>query len=98
MTSRSHSLTLLHVRTFSARVFFETGEGVCWLMPPLTTMPKETSTLVAKLTPPNVDPIQTWLHFGKTGAIVNSGRGWRASVMAQSRGSVVVSERLNGFA
>jgi hypothetical protein len=51
------SLTLLHVRTFAAKEFVETREGVCRLMPQLTTMLAEASPLFPKLTAPNVEKI-----------------------------------------
>lgn len=50
-------LTLLQDRTFTAKEFFETREGVCRLMPPLTTMLAEASPIFAKLAAPMVEKV-----------------------------------------
>jgi hypothetical protein len=61
LRANEFSLTLLHERTFSMKESVETREGVCRLMPPLTTILAEASTLVAKLTPPNAEQISNRL-------------------------------------
>lgn len=50
-------LTLLQERTFTAKEFFETREGVCRLMPPLTTTLAEASPIFAKLAAPMVEKV-----------------------------------------
>lgn len=53
----SHVLTWLETRTFSARDFFETREGVCRLMPPLAKALAEMGPLLAKVTAPVVEQV-----------------------------------------
>ncbi|MGB3306369.1 MAG: CRISPR-associated endonuclease Cas1 [Thermomicrobiales bacterium] len=50
-------LTLLQDRTFTAKEFFETREGVCRLVPPLSTSLAEASPLFAKLAAPLVEKV-----------------------------------------
>jgi hypothetical protein len=53
----AYVLDLLHGRIFSKRDFFETREGVCRLMPPLTHTLAETSTKWAK----ELAPLTEWV-------------------------------------
>ncbi len=52
-----HVLTLLEKRTFSARDFFETREGVCRLMPPWAKVLAEMGPHLAKVTAPVVEQV-----------------------------------------
>lgn len=53
----NHVLTLLEHRTFSARDFFETREGVCRLMPPLAKPLGEMGPNLARVTAPVVEQV-----------------------------------------
>jgi len=52
-----HVLTLLEKRTFSAREFFETREGVCRLMPSMAKALAEMGPQLAKVTAPVVEQV-----------------------------------------
>lgn len=52
-----HVLTLLDKRTFSAREFWETREGVCRLMPPMAKALAEMGPQLAKVTAPVVEQV-----------------------------------------
>jgi CRISPR-associated endonuclease Cas1 len=61
-----HVLTLLEQRSFAAREFFETPQGICRLMPPLPQALAEMGPRLAKLAHPVVDQVARHL-LGQTG-------------------------------
>lgn len=52
-----HVLTLLETRTFSAREFFETRQGVCRLLPPMAKVLAEMGPHLARATAPVVEQV-----------------------------------------
>jgi hypothetical protein len=61
----AYLLTMLEERTFSAKEFFETRQGVCRLMPPLPEAMSEMAPRLAKLVGPVVEQVAQRLSQGQ---------------------------------
>jgi len=64
----AYLLTMLEERTFAAAEFFETREGICRLVPPLSTSLAETGPIFAKLAAPLVEKVAYRLGHSVTEA------------------------------
>lgn len=65
-----HVLTLVEKRTFSAKEFFETREGVCRLMPSMAKVLAEMGPHLARVTAPVVEQVAQRLSQGQGSAAI----------------------------
>jgi CRISPR-associated endonuclease Cas1 len=75
----AYLLQLLQSHPFSARDFFETRQGVCRLMPPLTHLLAETAPTWAKAVAPVTEDVAQTLFAARDGAPVTGPASLRAS-------------------
>jgi CRISPR-associated endonuclease Cas1 len=78
-------LQLLQTRTFATRDFFETRQGVCRLLPPMTHLLAETAPTWAKLIAPIAEQVARTLHERRQ-AWSRSDVPLKVSTSARSRG------------